>query len=248
MEPLSQDLIARIRRRASNPDTRNELPPSVRGKTVQTKWISVAPFNLGGTPDETKNSSEALASPADDAVVTDAEARLGFQLPEPVRQLYTQIANGGFGPYSGLLPLQDLVTTYRSLREEPPGPRGQEWPEELLPLTSDDSGHCCINRDNGKLIFWDIEELASGGSDKVWKRSFKAEAPDLSAWLEEWLGRPSPEQTTKDLIQQGMNSAIKQSLEYWRAKTPEERAKYGLPETGWEEKLFGHLGIDLNKL
>jgi SMI1 / KNR4 family (SUKH-1) len=248
MEPLSQDLIDRIRQRASNPDTRNDLPPSVRGKAVQTKWVSVAPINLGGRPQEINSSTDALASPAADAAVADAETKLGFRLPDPLRQLYTQIANGGFGPYSGLLPLQDVVTTYLSLREDPPGPRGQKWPEELLPLTSDDAGHCCINRNSGALVFWDIEELASGGSDKVWKKSFKAEAPDLSAWLEKWLGRPSPEQKTKDLIQQGMNSALKQSLEYWRSKSPEERAKYGLPETGWEEKLFGHLGIDLTKL
>jgi hypothetical protein len=248
MEPLPQDLIARIRHRASNPDTRNDLPPAVRGKTVETKWISVVPINLGESSQGVNHPSDALASPADDVAVADAETKLGFQLPEPVRQLYTRIANGGFGPYSGLLPLQDMVTTYLSLREEPPGPRGQEWPDELLPLTSDDSGHCCINRNSGALVFWDIEELASGGSDKVWKRSFKAEVPDLSTWLEDWLGRPSPEQKTKDLMQQGMNFAIKQSLEYWRSKTPEERAKYGLPETGWEEKLFGHLGIDLTKL
>ena len=248
MEPLSQDLLDRIQQRASNADTRNELPPSVRGKTVETKWISVAPINLGGTPRDRDDSADALASPADDAVVTDAETKLGFQLPEPLRQLFTRIANGGFGPYSGFLPLQDMVTTYLSLREEPPGPRGQKWPDELLPLTSDDSGHCCINRNSGALVFWDIEELASGGSDKVWKKSFKAEAPDLSAWLEAWLNRPSPEEKTKDLIQQGMTFAIKKSLEYWRSKTPEERAKYGLPETGWEEKLFGHLGIDLTKL
>jgi SMI1 / KNR4 family (SUKH-1) len=248
MEPLSQDLLDRIQRRARNADTRNELPASIRGKTVETNWVSVAPVNLGGKPQKINNSSAALASLADDVAVANAETKLGFQLPEPLRQLHTRIANGGFGPYSGLLPLQDMVTTYLRLREEPPGPRGQEWPDELLPMTSDGSGHCCINRNSGGLVFWDIEELASGGSDKVWKKSFEAEAPDLSAWLEAWLNRPSPEEKTRDLIQQGMNSAIKQSLEYWRSKTPEERAKYGLPETGWEEKLFGHLGIDLTKL
>ena len=37
-------------------------------------------------------------------------------------------------------------------------------------------------------------------------------------------------------------------LAYWRAKSVEERAEFGLPEEGWEEELFGHLGIDLTKL
>ncbi len=37
---------------------------------------------------------------------------------------------------------------------------------------------------------------------------------------------------------------LRTSLEYWRAMTPEERAEYGLPEVGWEQELFGHLGVD----
>ncbi|MDX1486065.1 MAG: hypothetical protein R3229_16460 [Alphaproteobacteria bacterium] len=32
------------------------------------------------------------------------------------------------------------------------------------------------------------------------------------------------------------------------APVPGERAEMGLPEEGWEEELFGHLGIDLGKL
>jgi hypothetical protein len=102
---------------------------------------------------------------------------------------------------------------------------------------------------SGKIVFWDEEELADGVSDKVWKRSFKTDAPDLGSWFERrWLGTPSPEQKMKAMMEQGMHSALKQSLDYWRAKTPQERAAFGLPESGWEQHLFGHLGIDLNKL
>jgi hypothetical protein len=101
---------------------------------------------------------------------------------------------------------------------------------------------------SGEIIFWDEEELAVGGSDKVWRQSFKEDAPDLAAWSDRRLGTPSPEERTKDLIQKAQRDAIRQSLASWRAKTPAERAAFGLPETGWEEKLFGHLGIDLKKL
>ena len=146
------------------------------------------------------------------------------------------------------MPLQDVVRTYLGLIETPPGRRGQKWPTQLLPITSNDPGHDCIDVNTGEVIFWDEEILADGASDKVWKRSFKLDAPDLGNWFERWLDTPSPEKRTKDLIQQAMLDGIRQSLAHWRAKTPEERAAFGLPEAGWEEALFGHLGIDLSKL
>ena len=59
---------------------------------------------------------------------------------------------------------------------------------------------------------------------------------------------PSPEQKMRDSMQKAKLEAMRQTLAYWRGKTPEERAAFGLPETGWENVLFGHLGIDLSTL
>ncbi len=50
------------------------------------------------------------------------------------------------------------------------------------------------------------------------------------------------------MMKTAMENQIRQSLNRWRAKTPAERAAEGLPETGWEQVLFGHLGLDLDKL
>jgi hypothetical protein len=44
-----------------------------------------------------------------------AEVRLGFRLPDLLRQLYTRIGNGGFGPGFGLIPLSTA-----SLGSDPP--------------------------------------------------------------------------------------------------------------------------------
>jgi hypothetical protein len=251
--PLDEALIARLRRRASDPEARTDAPPSLRGQTVRVGRLAVSGVDLGALlrgdadPRPAAGPSTSLAV-ADDAVVADAEKRLGFALPLPLKQLYLQVANGGFGPGGGIMPLQESVRTYLLLVETPPGRRGQLWPASLLPVTDNQPGHDCIDVQSGKIVVWDEEELADGSSDKVWKRSFKPDAPDLASWLERWLDSPSPVQKTKDLLQQGMNDSIKQSLAYWRAKTPEERAAFGLPEKGWEEALFGHLGIDLTKL
>jgi hypothetical protein len=183
-----------------------------------------------------------------EAALADAEKRLGFSLPALLRRLYAEVADGGFGPGPGILKLGDVLRTYGDLTKEPPGPRGQKWPTNLLPITRNDPGHDCVDVNTGAVIFWDEEELADGGSDKVWKRSFKPEAPDLAAWFEKWLGTPSPEDKMKAMMEKAKLDAMRTTLAHWRAKTPAERAAFGLPETGWEEKLFGHLGIDLSKL
>jgi hypothetical protein len=119
---------------------------------------------------------------------------------------------------------------------------------ELLPFTRTEPGHDCIDVNTGAVVVWDEETLAEESSDAVWKRSFKPNAADLAAWFENWVGTPSPEQQMKDQMQEAMRNGLRQSLEYWRAKTPAERAEAGLPEEGWEQALFGHLGIDLSTL
>lgn len=45
-----------------------------------------------------------------------------------------------------------------------------------------------------------------------------------------------------------MLDGMRRTLAEWRAKTPQERAEFGLPEIGWEKELFGHLNIDLDDL
>jgi hypothetical protein len=251
LEPLPEGLIARIQRRASDPSTRTDAQPAAFGQSVSVGSLSITGVTLDsvlrGNPTPPRGP-RLLKTPLDESTVADAERRLGFALPPPLRQLYTAVADGGFGPGSGLMSLADVVARYRALTERPPGRRGQKWPAHLLPITHTDPGHDCFDLASGEIIFWDEEELAVDGSDKVWRQSFKEDAPDLAAWLDRWLGTPSPEERTKDLIQKAQLDAIRQSLANWRAKTPAERAAFGLPETGWEEKLFGHLGIDLKKL
>jgi SMI1/KNR4 family protein SUKH-1 len=251
LEPLPEELIARIMHRASDPNPRTDAPPAAFGQSVSIGSLSITGVTLDsvlrGKPTSPRGP-RVLKTPLDASTVAEAERRLRFALPPPLRQLYTLVADGGFGPGSGLMSLDDVVATYDALTKRAPGRRGQKWPVQLLPVTHTDPGHDCLDLTSGEVIFWDEEHLAAGGSDKVWRQSFKNDAPDLAVWFDRWLSTPSPEERTKDLIQRAQLDAIRQSLAVWRTKTPEERAAFGLPETGWEEVLFGHLGIDLTKL
>jgi hypothetical protein len=47
-----------------------------------------------------------LFPPASELVVEDSETRLEFRLPPLLRELYTQVANGGFGPGYGIFGLE----------------------------------------------------------------------------------------------------------------------------------------------
>jgi hypothetical protein len=247
--PLDDALIVRIRARAADPATRTDESPTVFGGSVSFGSFTVQGIDPGSvlagrSPADEPVGRPDLRAPVAETALLEAEGRLGFALPVALRRLYAEIADGGFGPGAGLLPLEDLVRTFLELRAEPAGPEGEEWPATLLPITSPDPGHECLHLETGALVFWDVERLA----DEEWEASFVAEAPDLGTWLERWLERPAPETELRQQLEGAMLNGVKESLDYWRAKTPEERAAFGLPEVGWEEELFGHLGIDLRSL
>jgi len=66
-------------------------------------------------------SGQKLPPPVSDADIAEAERRLGFQLPGLLRQLYGTIADGGFGPPYGFLPLLTPVLETKLVNLSLPG-------------------------------------------------------------------------------------------------------------------------------
>jgi hypothetical protein len=102
----------------------------------------------GGPPCDVPGEWLPVQPPASPAAVADAEARLGFPLPELLRRLYTEVGNGGYGPGFGLLPVSaaslgpqppagadfDLVGQYEGLRRADPGEvTWTRWRPGLVP-------------------------------------------------------------------------------------------------------------------
>jgi hypothetical protein len=194
------------------------------------------------------DNSTGLPAPASTAALDGAETSLGFALPAELRRLYAEVADGGFGPGGGLLPIDRAVGVYRDLRANPPLPRGRTWPERLLPLVDRDPGYDALEVGTGRVVGWDPEGLAEYAGPKAWLRSFSELSPSLEAWLGEWVdARPAHE-----VLQERVNATLiedaRRSRALMAAKTPAERRAMGLPVVGWERVVWGGLGLEDDEL
>lgn len=261
-EPLSKNLIERLRERANDPKRRNDgaslsastvsldsllgqlggTNPQVAGfmgqfANVMKGFGVIAPMPVGDAA--TGRDPEPPRGPATADEIVRAEQSLGRRLPEELARLYRDIADGGFGPGDGLFPLSRLIDEYEEMTREPAGPQNQLWPANLLPLVDAEPGYDCIDLDTGAIVAWDPEELDSY-SNVAWKKSFKPVAPSLALWLQDWLDRPTAgermQQHGADANNSAMNSHLRYMLEFYE-KNPEKRAEHGLPELGWEDEL-----------
>jgi hypothetical protein len=127
--------------------------------------------------------------PASEERIAAAEAALGFALPAGLRQFYAEVADGGVGMGDGIFSLDELVAKHREMTRKPVGPQGQDWPANLLPIQGENWDLVSIDRDSGRLLFWDLEGLDDEDEDPddlAWNASFRHEADSLEAWLAKW--------------------------------------------------------------
>jgi SMI1/KNR4 family protein SUKH-1 len=254
MAGVDDDLIARLRERAADPKRRTDAPQSISlsgpGGTLTTMFGGLDSLlrTAGGMDPRaagmTTDNTTALPPPAPEETLTAAERSLGFALPPGLRRLYLEVADGGFGPGGGLLSIAAAVDRYRSLQTGDELPRGRAWPANLLPIQDADPGCECLDVQTGEITGWDPEELAERVSDARWQRSFSTSAPSLEGWLTTWLeARPAHE-----VLQERLNASLVEEARKARAmiaaKTPAERAAMGLPEVGWEQVVWGGIGLE----
>lgn len=134
-----------------------------------------------------------LPTCATSAEVALVQRELGSALPTPLRQLYLEVADGGFGPGTGLYSLDELLAKNQQLSRQPLGRKRQPWAKALLAVEGVDWDVTAVNVDTGVIVRWDVEELEYGG----WDASFKPCAEDLRAWLQDWMETPLQRQRDK---------------------------------------------------
>lgn len=264
-------LIEQLRARAADPRGRTEHAPSVFeagirsmslggmfsfGRSLADSLRRVVDSNQAGRmPDpDVLRTAEGLqhdmttAAPADPLraasveEVRAAEAALGLTLQPFLGRLYVDVADGGFGPGRGLLPLQRLVRETGELRKGDLLPRGRSWPAHLLPLVERDPGWLCVDNATGAIVEWDPEDLAERSSEARFQRSFSEVSPSIEAWLAKWLRRmaaaerkPSAEDrwarmAARAQSPEGMARQEARTRAYLAQMSPEDRRKWGLDE------------------
>ena len=269
-------LIPRLRARAADPERRTDVRPTELGATVRTLDLGgllsmgadlasslrgVVAANQEGRIDPaghtralelersmTTPAPSVLPGPASDATVAQAEAALGVALPTALRRVYAEVADGGFGPGAGILPLSEVVAAYRDLgRADGRLPRNRTWPAGLLPLVEMDPGFDCCEAATGRIIAWDPEELAEHSSEDRFRRSFREVFASVEAWLGEWVDSRTQAEQTADLMAHVLSDDVqvrmaREARENIARMSPQERAAMGLPEVGWERVVWGGLG------
>ena len=270
-------LIEQLRARAADPERRTSSPPSrffaaartmdlggllQMGRSLASELGRVVAANQEGRLDEagverarelerdmSTPAPMVLPAPADAASIAAAEAALGVALPPALRRVYAEVADGGFGPGEGILPLAEVERTWGELRAPGSMPRDRTWPDGLLPLVEMSPGFDCVDAATGRIVAWDPEELTERSSEERFRRSFRELFPSVEAWLTDWVGSKTQAEQQAELMAHVLSdeSQVQQAREA-RAligrMTPEERAKMGLPEVGWERVVWGGLGWD----
>jgi hypothetical protein len=149
-------------------------------------------FNLRPQPDVVEWTRFRYA-PATDAQLAETERLLGFPLPRPLRTIYAEVANGGFGPGYGFVGViggapdsiskTHLADVYRQDRElsrlEEPF---QEWPRRVLRVV--DWGCAiwsCIDARSGQMLRYEPTSQQDPARDMT------AEAECLEEWVERWV-------------------------------------------------------------
>jgi hypothetical protein len=130
--------------------------------------------------------------PVTERALAGAEARLGFPLSPLVRALYTQVADGGYGPGYGVIELDGdeywLVGSRGQMDvESANSPGGRWWPERLVPFVNWGchyfSGVDC-SRPSCPVFFYDHDRAVG---DMTFTDCLFPDADSLAGWLSDWL-------------------------------------------------------------
>ena len=158
------ELIKRILELANDP---------VRRTVIAQKAVSV-----GIQP-----SLQPLAPPATGSAVQDAEEQMGFAVPPLLAKLWTEVANGGFGPGYGLFGIEngggsELSMSIPNLYFQSIEDASADWPKRLVLICEWGCGYFSAidcSTPEGKVVnlVEDPERVATGLT--------------FAEWMEDWV-------------------------------------------------------------
>ena len=273
------ELIEAIRARVADPDRRVDARPSeffasVKGMSLGSLFragraaaADAMRAARGDLDDELTGKAERyrtamnrpaerpLPPPATPEALDAAEARMGTAIPPLLRRLYVEVANGGFGPGSGIIGIKGgwtddngrtIEDLFEMMSEGDPDEPSWDWPVGLVPIVDYSPVWTCVETAaiGGRVVDFDHEEIDYGG----WDASFSEVAPSLHDWLASWVGsRPAHEVQREEMAEQMASSEVATARQARAAigrMSIEERRAMGLPDVGWEQVVWGGIGLE----
>jgi hypothetical protein len=189
------------------------------------------------------------------------ELALGLKLPVSLRRLYGGVANGGFGPGQGLLPLAAIVAETLKMRRAQSEGFPFEWPAAMIAIEEPSFYAHCLDTRSGEVVALDTDPITPLNWDKAseeelrraWGSAFQVVAPDLASWIAAWVAGPDPEEVAAQQAALAHSNAearshwakqVEQGIADFAHKSPEERRAMGLPDVGWEDEMRRGAGLD----
>jgi hypothetical protein len=116
--------------------------------------------------------------------IEDAENKLGFKLPQLLKDILMQIGNGGFGPGYGLYQLQTMVKIYLEYKNE----QRMNWKNGLLPILTwgcrYESSIDCLSPDY-QIYFTEIIEDTQQTNPPI-QIETKTQVQNLEKFMNDW--------------------------------------------------------------
>ena len=143
----------------------------------------------------------AAFKPISETRVATAEKRLSVAFPELLRELLTNVGNGGFGPGYGIIGIgkrgalddmgQDLVTVNKMHRKGPKHCPIWSWPESRLTFGFHGCAcYYCLDCSSQlyPVYLFDPSRIRREKADPI-TNAFSRESKSFKSWIETWLKR-----------------------------------------------------------
>ena len=128
--------------------------------------------------------------PCDLAAVASAESQIGVKLPPLLVRLYTEVADGGFGPGDGATPIAKLPELWEEYAIDLVEAEDLEpWPQAVVPFCQiDQTLLACVDcgSPEGAVIAFEFEDLDPEAEDGL-TDALSPMAPSLTDWIQRWL-------------------------------------------------------------
>ena len=161
--------------------------PGLRGGTITIPGLTL--------PEPQFPAAGADRPPCDPADVADAEAAIGVELPELLVRLYTEVADGGFGPGDGAVPIGQLAEMWESLTVDMVECEELDpWPTGVVPFCQvDQTLTACVDCSSptGAVVGFEFDDLDPDAGEGALAVALHPMAASLGAWLEDWLREPA---------------------------------------------------------